>query len=147
MLKKDNFFKNYFTNLSNYNKNLKKTKKVFNSFIVDLKNNQIPLLESYDKNYEFDFSKTTVKKFSSYKNIVIIGMGGSILGTKTIYSFLKKKDPLILPPDYENLPIPNEETVTGEISTFEKDLGTLIEDNSSTSSSVEDSILKKIRSK
>ena len=91
MLKKDNFFKNYFTNLSNYNKNLKKTKKVFNSFIVDLKNNQIPLLESYDKNYEFDFSKTTVKKFSSYKNIVIIGMGGSILGTKSIYSFLKKK--------------------------------------------------------
>ena len=46
MLKKDNFFKNYFTDLSNYNKNLKKTKKVFNSFIVDLKNNQIPLLES-----------------------------------------------------------------------------------------------------
>ena len=60
---------------------------------------------------------------------------------------IKKKDPLILPPDYENLPIPNEETVTEEISTFEKNLGTLIEDNSSTPSSVEDSILKKIRSK
>ena len=91
MLKKDNFFKNYFTNLSNYNKNLKRTKKVFNSFIADLKNNQIPLLKSYDKNYEFDFSRATVKKFSTYKNIVIIGMGGSILGTKSIYSFLKKK--------------------------------------------------------
>ena len=60
---------------------------------------------------------------------------------------IQKKDPLILPPDYENLPIPNEETVTEEISTFEKNLGTLIEDNSSTSSSVEDSILKNIRSK
>ena len=60
---------------------------------------------------------------------------------------IQKKDPLILPPDYENLPIPNEETVTEEISTFEKNLGTLIEDNSSTPSSVEDSILKKIRSK
>ena len=60
---------------------------------------------------------------------------------------IKKKDPLILPPDYENLPIPNEETVTEEISTFEKNLETLIEDNSSRSSSVEDSILKKIRSK
>jgi len=58
-----------------------------------------------------------------------------------------KKDPLILPPDYENLPIPNEEAVTEEISTFEKNLETLIEDNSSRSSSVEDSILKKIRSK
>ena len=60
---------------------------------------------------------------------------------------IKKKDPLILPPDYENLPIPNGETVTEEISTFEKNLGTLIEDDSSRSSSVEDSILKKIRSK
>ena len=60
---------------------------------------------------------------------------------------IMKKDPLILPPDYENLPIPNEETVTEGISTFEKSLGTLIEDNSSRSSSVEDSILKKIRSK
>ena len=60
---------------------------------------------------------------------------------------IQKKDPLILPPDYENLPIPNEETVTEEISTFEKNLGTLIEDTSSRSSSVEDSILKKIRSK
>ena len=60
---------------------------------------------------------------------------------------IQKKDPLILPPDYENLPIPNEETVTEEISTFEKNLGTLIEDNSSRSSSVEDSILKQIRSK
>jgi len=60
---------------------------------------------------------------------------------------IMKKDPLILPPDYENLPIPNEEAVTEEISTFEKNLGTLIEDNSSRSSSVEDSIIKKIRSK
>ena len=60
---------------------------------------------------------------------------------------IQKKDPLILPPDYENLPIPNEETVTEGISTFEKNLGTLIEDNSSTPNSVEDSILKKIRSK
>jgi len=91
MLKKDNFFKNYFVNLSKYNKNIKKTKKVFNSFIIDLENNQIPLLESYEKNYEFDFSTAMVKKFSNYKNIVIIGMGGSILGTKSIYSFLKKK--------------------------------------------------------
>ena len=91
MLKKDNFFKNYFINLSKYNKNLKKTKKVFSSFLVDLKNNQIPLLKSYEKNYEFDFSATTVKKFSKYRNIVVIGMGGSILGTKSIYSFLKKR--------------------------------------------------------
>ena len=91
MLKKDNFFKNYFINLNQFNKNLKKTKKVFDSFLVDLKNNQIPLLASYEKNYEFGFSTTMVNRFSKYKNIIVIGMGGSILGTKSIYSFLKKK--------------------------------------------------------
>ena len=91
MLKEDNFFKNYFANSSKYNKNLKKTKKFFNSFLVDLKSNKIPLLESYEKNYEFNFSKITTKKFFRYKNIIVFGMGGSILGTKSIYSFLKKR--------------------------------------------------------
>ena len=91
MLKKDNFFKNYFTKTSKYNKNLKKTKRIFSFFKADLENNEIPLLESYEKNYELDFSKETIKRFSKYKNIIIIGMGGSILGTKSIYSFLKRK--------------------------------------------------------
>ena len=61
---------------------------------------------------------------------------------------IQKKDPLILPPDYKNLPTPEEEAATiEEISNFEKTLGTSIEDNSLKSSSTEDSILKKIRSK
>ena len=91
MLKKNNFFKNYFNNSFTYNKNLKKTKKIFKSFLIDLKNNEIPLLKSFEKDYEFDFSNATVKKYSKYKNIVVIGMGGSILGTKSIFSFLKKR--------------------------------------------------------
>ena len=91
MLKKNNFFKSYFINSSKYNKNLKKTEKIFNYFLTNLKNSKIPLLESYKKEYKFDFSTTTVKKFSKYKNIVVIGMGGSILGIKSIYSFLKNK--------------------------------------------------------
>jgi len=62
--------------------------------------------------------------------------------------FIKKKDPLILPPDYENLPSPEERVaVMDEISAFEKTLGTSIEDSSSASSSIEESILKKIQSK
>ena len=91
MFKKEIFFRGGIINSKSYYKNLKKTKKIFNSFLIDLKNFEIPLLQSYEKDYEFDFSKETVKKFSKYKNIVVIGMGGSILGTKSIYSFLKKK--------------------------------------------------------
>ena len=61
---------------------------------------------------------------------------------------VKKKDPLILPPDYENLPMPDEESVVSEeISIFEKNLENSTEDNSSTSSSIEDSILRKIQSR
>ena len=68
--------------------------------------------------------------------------------TSTDEFLIQKKDPLILPPDYKNLPTPEEEAATiEEISNFEKTLGTSIEDNSSKSSSTEDTILKKIRSK
>ena len=61
---------------------------------------------------------------------------------------VQKKDPLILPPDYENLPLPSDEaTSEEEISSFEKTLGTSIEDSTSSSSSAEQSILEKIRSR
>ena len=61
---------------------------------------------------------------------------------------IKKKDPLVMPPDYENLPTPDERIAAREeISEFEKSLEISIEDNSSTSSSAESSILKKIQSK
>ena len=88
MLKKNNFFNTFFLK---YKKNKTKTKKIYNNFLKDLKKYNIPLLDSYEKYYQFDFSEKTIKKFSSYKNIIIIGMGGSILGTRTIYSFFKKK--------------------------------------------------------
>ena len=91
MLKKDNFFKSYFINSGKYYKNINKTKKIYNHFLKDLENKKIPLFESYQKGYELDFSKKMIKKFSKYKNIVLIGMGGSILGTKSIFSFLKNK--------------------------------------------------------
>ena len=91
MFKRENFFKGNFVNSSNYKKNLIKTNFFFNVLISDLKKNKIPLLESYNKNYDYDFTKKTIKKFSKYQNIIIIGIGGSILGTKSIYSFMEKK--------------------------------------------------------
>ena len=87
MIERDNFFKNFFINSNEYNRNLIKTKKLFKSLLSDLEKNQIPLLETYTKDYDYDFSKKIVNKFSKYKNIIIIGMGGSILGIKSIYSF------------------------------------------------------------
>ena len=61
---------------------------------------------------------------------------------------VQKKDPLILPPDYENLPTPDERDLAKEqISDFEKNLESLIEDETIEAGSAESSILKKIRSK
>ena len=60
---------------------------------------------------------------------------------------IRKKDPLIMPPDYENLPTPEEKIAAKEeLSTFEKSLGISIEDSSPSSTSTEGFILKKIQS-
>jgi glucose-6-phosphate isomerase len=89
MIKKDNFFKGHFYNSKKYNKNFKKTKDVFSDFMLEVQNGDTPFLESLKKEYKLNFTPRIIKKFSKYKNIIIIGIGGSVLGTKSIYSFFK----------------------------------------------------------
>ena len=64
---------------------------------------------------------------------------------------VEKKDPLILPPDFESLPTPSDrEEAVEEMSSFEKTLKQASETeitSSSSGSSAEDSILKQIRKK
>ena len=66
---------------------------------------------------------------------------------------VQKKDPLILPPDFENLPTPGEaQAVKEKVSSFEKSLTSLssteeIVSTSTSAASTEKSILKKIQSK
>ena len=64
---------------------------------------------------------------------------------------VQKKDPLILPPDFDSLPSPSErEEAVEEMSSFEKTLKRAAETeitSSSAGSSAEDSILKQIRKK
>ena len=61
---------------------------------------------------------------------------------------VKKKDPLVLPPDFENLPNPSERQVSmEEMTSFEKTLKkqTISESSSATENSVEESILNQIK--
>ena len=61
---------------------------------------------------------------------------------------VKKKDPLVLPPDFENLPNPSERQVSvEEMTSFEKKLKkqTISESSSATENSVEESILNQIK--
>ena len=71
--------------------------------------------------------------------------------TSTDEFLVQKKDPLILPPDFDNLPSPSDKNeAIEEMSSFEKTFKQESETEitaSSTGSSAEDSILKQIRKK
>ena len=44
-----------------------------------------------NRDYNFNFDIKDLKKFKKFNTIAIIGMGGSVLGAKAIYYFLRKK--------------------------------------------------------
>ena len=68
-------------------KNNKKIKKDLNILLKE--NNTV--LKSLSSTYKNSYAKATILKFKKYSHIRVIGMGGSILGTDSIYNFLKKK--------------------------------------------------------
>ena len=91
----------------------------------------------------FIFVASCADSFSSLKR----GVTGAKANSAEEF-LVQKKDPLILPPDFENLPTPDERTTAiDENLIFKNTLEDSTEDNSSTSNSVETSILKKIQSK
>ena len=60
---------------------------------------------------------------------------------------VEKKDPLVLPPNFDDLPTPGDRVVAREqISSIQETLGkTEVTENSTSSTSTEESILKQIR--
>ena len=64
--------------------------KIIKEINFDIKDKD-KTLNIFDNNYEFNFSTNELKKFKNFKRIVVIGMGGSILGSEAIYFFFKKK--------------------------------------------------------
>ena len=72
-------------------KNLsKKFDKIFLEIKSDVKNTK-KTLNVLDNNFKFNFRIKELKKFKKFKTIVLIGMGGSILGSEAIYNFLQIK--------------------------------------------------------
>ena len=66
-------------------------KKVF-EHLYNINSTGLPsFFESFKKNYIYSYGKKIVSKYKNIKTINIIGMGGSSLGTKAIYSFLIHK--------------------------------------------------------
>ena len=71
----------------------KKLGKKFNSEISNIEKqveNSNSLFNILSKNYKFNFKISDIDKFKKFKSIAVVGMGGSILGSKAIYGFLKE---------------------------------------------------------
>ena len=85
MLTKNIKFKN-FINLSR-KASINNHKDLLLNFIK--KNSKI--LSSFSKDYKYNYNKKLINKYKNFSNYVIIGMGGSILGSKAIYHFLNHK--------------------------------------------------------
>ena len=72
-----------------------KTKKIKTSLVkkkfLELIKEKNQVIQSLSKEYENSFDSKIIKKIKSSSDYRIIGMGGSSLGARAIYNFLKSK--------------------------------------------------------
>ena len=62
-----------------------------NKIVNEISNHKHSLFQSFFPNSKYNFNLKKFKEFKKFKIVIIIGMGGSILGPKAIYFFLKHK--------------------------------------------------------
>ena len=83
------------TNVKFKNFEKSKEKKELVNIFRDIKNNinkkSDLFLNSLTKNYKYFINKNNLKKYKKFSVFTLVGMGGSSLGAKAIYSFLKLK--------------------------------------------------------
>ena len=87
-------YKNIISQSYYKNKILIKNKSVLKNHLKNIYsslNVRKDIFHSFSKNYKFDYNDKKFIKYKKYKNIVVIGMGGSILGSEAIYFFLENK--------------------------------------------------------
>ena len=75
-------FKNF--RIKKFNKEISKDLNL----ILKEKNKVIESLSTF---YKYSYNKKIISKIKKYKDVRVIGMGGSILGTEAIYDFLREK--------------------------------------------------------
>jgi len=78
-------------NINFRNFRIKNSKKKIQNILRSLLSEKNQILDSLNKSYKNSYYKKDILSYKNFTSIAIVGMGGSILGAKTIYSFLKNK--------------------------------------------------------
>ena len=86
---KNNIGSNYFNKFL-YSKDKKKIKKIINNIFSSLSEKK-DTFHSLSKKFNLNFKYSELLKFNKYKSVILIGMGGSALGAKALYSFFQDK--------------------------------------------------------
>mgnify|MGYP001463234790 CR=1 FL=1 len=74
-----------------YNKTISQNyNKISKKIFLNLDKTEDPF-HFLSKKFKFNFKQKDFNKFKKFKNVIVIGMGGSILGAEAIHCFLKKK--------------------------------------------------------
>ncbi len=75
--------------IQNFNK--KKPKKKIKILLRKLLDEDNQIIKSLKKSYKDSWNLKEIKIYKKFSHITLVGMGGSIMGSKSIYSFLKNK--------------------------------------------------------
>ena len=85
----NNIGSNYFKK-SSYLSDKVKLNILINNILKSI-NDKKDVFHSLSEKFNFDFKYSDLAKFKKYKYIILIGMGGSALGAKALYSFCNDK--------------------------------------------------------
>ena len=75
--------------IKNFNKN--KTQKKIKILLDKIIYEDNHIIKSLRNTYKDSWDLKKIKKYKIFSNLAVIGMGGSIMGSRSIYSFLKHK--------------------------------------------------------
>ena len=86
----ENSINKIYYNANLYTKDKIKLKKIIENIFNNLDNKK-DTFHVLSKKFIFNLKVSKLKKFKKYNSVVLIGMGGSVLGARSIYSFLRHK--------------------------------------------------------
>ena len=70
---------------------IRKNSSLVKKNLISILKSKNEVLNSLGQNYKNSFTKNFLQKYKKIQNFNVIGMGGSTLGTQTIYDFLSHK--------------------------------------------------------